>query len=133
MGANTARVAAGVRDPAAKSTEDVLDHHLQAFGAGDLSGILEDYTTDSVVIASDGAVLRGPAQVTPLLEAFIAEFGKPGASFSLDQKVVDGETAYITWSAETADNVYEMGTDTFWIHGGKILAQTFAVKANAKH
>ena len=71
MGENTAQVTAGVRDSVAKSTEDVLDHHLQAFGAGDLNGILEDYTTDSVVIASDGAVLRGPEQMAPLFQAFI--------------------------------------------------------------
>lgn len=133
MSKNPVEVAAAVRDTVARSTEDVLDHHLQAFGAGDLSGILQDYADESVIIAPDGSVLRGSEQAAPLFEALVAEFSKPGASFSLDQRVIDGETAYITWSAETADNVYELGTDTFWIHGGKILAQTLAVKANPKH
>ncbi len=132
MPRNQVEVAVGVRDPVAKSTEDVLDHHLQAFEAGDLSGILQDYTNDSVMITPDGTVLRGSVQMAPLFEAFIAEFSKPGASFRMGQRVIDGETAYITWSAETADNVYELGTDTFWIHDGKILAQTFAVKATPK-
>lgn len=132
MRETSAQRATSVRDPVARSTEDVLDHHLQAFGAGDLSGILQDYTNDSVIMTPDGAVLRGPEQATPLFEAFLAEFAKPGASFSLGQKVIDGETAYITWSAETADNVYELGTDTFWIHDGKILTQTFAVKTTPK-
>jgi ketosteroid isomerase-like protein len=132
MAESPVKVAAGVRDKADRSTEDVLDHHLQSFGAGDLSGLLRDYSDESVIIAPDGSVLRGSEQAAPLFRALIAEFSKPGASFSLDQRVIDGETAYITWSAETADNVYELGTDTFWIHGGKILAQTLAVKANPK-
>jgi ketosteroid isomerase-like protein len=132
MRETSAQATTGVRDPVVRSTEDVLGHHLQAFGAGDLSGILQDYASESVIITPDGAVLRGPGQAAPLFEAFVAEFSKPGASFSLGQKVIDGETAYITWSAETADNVYELGTDTFWIHDGKILTQTFAVKATPK-
>ena len=41
MAGDPAKVTTNVHDPAAKSTDDILDHHLQAFGAGDLSGILE--------------------------------------------------------------------------------------------
>ena len=67
-----------------------------------------------------------------LFEAFFKEFAKAGASFNLIQRVVDAEVAYIRWSAETADNVYELGTDTFFIRNGKIVAQTLAVKATAK-
>ena len=37
-----------------------------------------------------------------------------------------GRVRYIVWTAETADNVYEFGTDTFVIRDGKILAQSFA-------
>ena len=47
----------------------------------------------------------------PFFQALIAEFGKPGAVFSMNQQAVDGEYAYILWTAETADNVYEMATD----------------------
>ena len=129
---NRARVTPSVHDPVARSIEDVLDHHLQALEAGDLGGILQDYANESVIIASDGTVLRGPEQTASRLQALITEFGKPGASFSLDQRIIEGETAYITWSAETADNVYELGTDSFWIHDGKILAHSFAVKASPK-
>jgi ketosteroid isomerase-like protein len=115
----------------ASSTQDILNHHLQAFGAGDLSGVLEDYTDDAILITPD-AVLRGPQQMAPFFQAFFAEFAKPGASFSMGSTAIEGETAYITWTAETADNVYELGTDTFWIHDGKILTQTFAASAKPK-
>ena len=59
---------------------------------------------------------------------FFAEFAKPGASFSMRQQYVDGDYAYILWSAETADNSYEAATDTFVVRNGKIVAQSFAAK-----
>jgi hypothetical protein len=46
MAGDQAKVATNVHDPVAKATEGILNHHLQAFGAGDLSGILEDYTNE---------------------------------------------------------------------------------------
>jgi len=117
--------------PAAKATEEVLNHHLQAFGAGDLKGILEDYTDESVIITPKG-VLRSQEEMARFFEALFTEFAKPGASFSMDQQIIAEETAFIAWRAETADNVYELGTDTFWIHDGKILVQTYAAKATPK-
>ena len=33
----------------------------------------------------------------------------------------------------TAGNVYEIGTDTFVIRNGKIVAQTFAAKITPRH
>ncbi len=116
---------------AAPSTEEVLKHHLQAFGSGDLAGVLEDFGGESIIITPDG-VLRGPPEIEPFLKALLAEFAKPGTSFSMDQQVIEDETAYIAWRAETADKVYELGTDTFWIHDGKILVQTYASKTTAK-
>ena len=60
------------------------------------------------------------------------EFGKPGASFSMQEQRIDGEYAYIRWSAETADNSYEAATDTFVVRDGKIIAQSFAAKITPK-
>jgi len=36
----------------------------------------------------------------------------------------EGEYAYILWSAETTDTVYEVGRDTFVVRDGKIVAQS---------
>ena len=107
------------------STQDVLDHHLQCFGRGDLDGILADYSSTAVMFTADGP-LKNPAAIRPLFQAIFAEFGKPGASFSMKQQSVDGDYAFILWSAETADNVYEMGTDTFVVRHGQIVAHSFA-------
>jgi ketosteroid isomerase-like protein len=117
----------------AGSTASVLDHHLQTFGAGDLPGLLADYSDQSLVILLNGAVLRGVDQIkNALFVGLFAEFAKPGASFNLSQKVIEGDIAYITWSAETADNVYEFATDTFVIRNGQIVVQTVGFKMTAK-
>ena len=109
------------------STKDVLDHHLKCFGDGDLNGILSDYAPEAVLFTPDGP-LRGANALRSLFQAMIAEFGKPGAAFSLKRQSVEGDYAYILWTAETADNVYEVGTDTFVVRDGKIAAQSFTGK-----
>ena len=113
------------------STKDVLDHHLKCFGEGDLEGILSDYAP-SAVLFTPGGPLRGSDEMRPLFKAMFAEFGKPGAVFSMKQQFVDGDYAYILWTAETADNVYEVGTDTLVVRDGKIVAQSFAAKIRSK-
>jgi ketosteroid isomerase-like protein len=113
------------------STKDVVDRHLEFFGKGDLKGILSDYAPGAVLFTPDGP-LRGADAIRPLFQAMIAEFGKPGAVFSMKQQAVEGDYAYILWTAETADNVYEVGTDTFVVRDGKIVAQSFAGKISPK-
>ena len=115
----------------AASTQQVLDHHLQSFGTGDLNGILEDYTDGSIIITPDG-VYRSREEWSDFFSTLFAEFAKPGMSFSMDQQVVDGEIAFIRWSAGTAENTYELGTDTFLIRDGKIVTQTYAIKTTPK-
>ena len=113
------------------STKDVLDRHLKSFSEGDLKGILADYAPEAVMFTPDGP-LRGPDEMRPLFQALIAEFGKPGAAFTLKRQSIDGDYAYILWTAETADNVYEVATDTFVVRDGKIAAQSFTGKIRPK-
>jgi ketosteroid isomerase-like protein len=113
------------------STKDVLDHHLKAFDQGDLNGVLSDYAPDAIFFTKDGA-LKGVDAIRPLFEALIAEFGKLGATFKMKQQVVEGDYAYILWTAETADNIYELATDTFVVREGKIVAQSFTGKVTPK-
>jgi len=115
----------------ATSTQAVVNHHLQAFGAGDMNGVVADYAPDAVMIVPTG-VLRGVRGIRPLFQVLISEFAKPGATFDLQQQVIEGDVAYIRWVAETADNTYELGTDTFIVRRGKIVVQTFAFKATPK-
>ena len=110
-----------------QTTRDVLRNHLNSFGRGDLDGILADYSPTAILF-TPGGELAGVDAIRPLFVGLLAEFAKPGASFELKHESVNGDFAYILWSAETADNIYELATDTFVVRGGKIVAQSFAAK-----
>ena len=109
------------------STKDIIDHHLSSFGARDLEAILSDFAPNAVLFTSDGP-LKGVDAIRPLFVGMLAEFRKPGATFSLKKMFVEGEYGFILWSAETAENVYELGTDTFVVRDGKIVVHSFAAK-----
>jgi ketosteroid isomerase-like protein len=113
------------------STKDVLDNHLKAFDEGDLNGVLSDYAPGAVLFTKEGT-LKGVDAIRPLFEALIAEFGKPGATFNMKRQLVEGDYAYILWTAKTADNVYELATDTFVVREGKIVAQSFTANITPK-
>ena len=114
------------------STTDVLDHHIKCFGEGDLEGILADYAPDAILF-TPGGPLVGIKEIRPFYNAMLAEFGKPGTVFSMKLRSVVGDYSYVVWTAETADNLYEMGTDTQVVRDSKIVAQSFAAKITPKH
>ena len=116
---------------AAPTTQEVLTHHLNCFGNGDLDGTMADYTAESRFFTPDG-VLRGSEAIRRFFVSLFEEFAKPGISFEMLRQEVDGDTAYIVWKAETADNRFELGTDTFIVQNGKIVTQTFAGKISPK-
>ncbi len=114
------------------STKDAIDHHLKSFMEGDLKGVLSDYAPGAVLFTSNGP-LRGADEIRPFFQAMIAEFGKPGPAFNMKHQFIEDNCAYILWTAETADNVYELGTDTFVVRDGKIVAQSYTGKVTPKH
>ena len=107
------------------ATQDVLTHHLSSFG--NLTATMADYTAESRGFTPDG-LLRGPEAIRRFFAKLFEEFAKPGMSFEMLRQEVDGDTAYIVWKAETADNRFEVGADTFIVQNGKIVTQTFAGK-----
>jgi ketosteroid isomerase-like protein len=113
------------------STSDVLDRHLKSFAEYNIDGVLADYSSDAVLFTPTGP-LRGPDAIKPLFQALVSEFAKPGSSFTMQQRCIEGDHAYILWTAETADNSYEFATDTFVVRNGKIVAQSFAAKIKPK-
>ena len=94
------------------SAKDVADHHLKSFGERDPKGILSDYCTGYRPVHAartaqrarcDQVVVRGDA----------GGVQKTQSRFGLKQQFVEGDYAYILQETETADNVYELGSDTF--------------------
>src|SRR5215211_1386752 len=119
------------RTAATATTRAVVDHHLERFAALDVPGVVADYAPDAVLIVPTG-VLRGVLEITPIFQRLFAEFAQPGATFNLQQQVIEGEVAYIRWAAETPENTYALGTDTFFVRHGKIAVQTFAFTATPR-
>jgi len=113
------------------ATRNLLAHHLECFGKLDLAGTMADYADESTFF-SQGGVLHGSDAIRQFFGTLFEEFEKPGMSFDLLQQEVDGDTAYIVWKAESADNLFEIGTDTFIVQNGKIVTQTFAGKISPK-
>ncbi|HXJ86767.1 MAG TPA: nuclear transport factor 2 family protein [Candidatus Binatia bacterium] len=113
------------------STSDVLDRHLKSFAELNVDGVVADYSPDAVFFVPGGP-LKGPDAIKGFFEPLISEFAKPGSSFTMQLRCVEGDHAYILWTAETADNSYEFATDTFVVRDGKIVGQSFAAKIKPK-
>jgi predicted SnoaL-like aldol condensation-catalyzing enzyme len=92
---------------------------------------MADYTAESRFFTPDG-LLRGSEAIRRFFVRLFEEFAKPGMSFEMLRQEVYGDSAYIVWKAETADNRFELGTDTFIVQNGKIVTQTFAGKISPK-
>ena len=81
------------------STSDVLDRHLNSFAKYDLAGILADYSSDAVLFTPAGP-LRGPAEIKPLFQALVSEFAKPGSSFTMQHRSIEGDHARVETTVE---------------------------------
>jgi ketosteroid isomerase-like protein len=120
------------KEKAMISTKDVIDNHIRRFREGDIDGIVDDYSTDAVLFTPAGP-LKGRSEIKTLFQTLLAEFGKPGASEKVHTAIFEGDYAYLIWSGETADNLYELATDAFVVRSGKIAVQSFAAKITPKH
>ena len=104
------------------TTEAVLQHHLQAIFARDLDAIVSDFADDAVFFTPFGSS-KGPDQIRAAFAA-IMNLVTPEvmAEMKLGQQHIDGEFAYILWSAGAHITT---ASDTFCVRNGKIVLQTF--------
>jgi ketosteroid isomerase-like protein len=112
-------------NPYSGDTEAVVRHHLQAFVEQQgLDAILNDYA-DHACFLSEGRAYCGKPAIREFFEAFIAALPPQAiGQFTLRSLRVQGDVAYITWSAGPE---LPLGTDTFVVSKGRIVAQTFAM------
>ena len=83
------------------STSDVLDRHLKSFVEYDLDGVLADYSPDAVLFVPSGP-LKGPDAIRPLFQGLVSEFAKPGSSFTMQERYIEGDHAYILWNCRNS-------------------------------
>jgi ketosteroid isomerase-like protein len=106
-------------------TETVVRHHLQSFVEQQgLDAILADYADDACFL-SEGRAYCGKPAIREFFDGFIAALPPRAISeFTLRSLRVQGDVAYITWSAGPE---LPLGTDTFVVRQGRIVSQTFAI------
>jgi ketosteroid isomerase-like protein len=115
-----------------KSTAEVLAHHRKCFADRDIDRLLSGYSVDAVFFRVEGAS-RGIDAVRAIFEKLFVEFSKAGASITSKLREVEGDYAFLVWTAETPDNSYELASDTFVIRNGVIQMQAFTAKMQSKH
>jgi ketosteroid isomerase-like protein len=114
-------------NPNSHDTEAVVRQHLQAFVEQQgVDAILNDYADDACFL-SEGRAYCGKPAIGTFFEGFINAL-PPRAieQFTLRSLRVQGDMAYITWSAGAE---LPLGTDTFLVRNGRIVSQTFAMYA----
>ena len=111
------------------STESVVRNHLTTFLAQKgIPAIVADYAAGARLFTA-ARVYEGAAQIGEFFADFIRSLPVNGyARFALGSLRTDGDLAFITWSI--GDDV-PLGTDTFIVRDGRIVAQTVAFHARS--
>jgi uncharacterized protein (TIGR02246 family) len=104
-----------------RTPQEVFQHHAEALGAGDLDGIVGDYTDDAVFITPAG-VKRGKDGVREGFTQLLADV--PNADWTVPTQIYDGDALFIEWTATSAATKVEDGIDTFIFRDGMIRLQT---------
>lgn len=104
--------------------EQILMHHLVAFGENNVDEILKDYTEQSVIMTANGTI-KGLTEIRTFFKDFF-EVIPTGSSFTMKQKMIEGNVAYIAWASKSRTTEILMGTDTFVFEGDKIVYHTVA-------
>jgi hypothetical protein len=103
-----------------RTPEEVFQHHGEVLLAGDIDGIVSDYSDDAIFISPD-SLLRGKDGIR---QAFVKLVGDvPEAQWELSTVFVD-DILFLEWSAESAHTKVEDGIDTFVFRDGLIRVQT---------
>jgi len=108
-----------------ESTAQVLDHHWKAFGANDLEATMADYTEESILITPE-KTFKGLKEIRDNFVFAFTIFPKGSSTLKLRKSIVQKDVGYITWEATTPKMKKSFNTDTFIIHDGKIVRQTYA-------
>lgn len=105
----------------ARTPQEIFQHHAEVLIAGDLEGIVSDYSDDAVFITPNG-VLRGKDGVREGFTKLLSDV--PNAEWDVPTQIFEGDVLFIEWSAKAAGSRVEDGIDTFVFRDGQIAVQT---------
>jgi uncharacterized protein (TIGR02246 family) len=104
-----------------RTPQEVFQHHAEALIAGDLEGIVADYSDDAVFITPDG-VLRGKDGIREAFTKLLSDL--PSADWEVPTTIFEGDVLFIEWKAVSESTMAEDGIDTFVFRDGMIRVQT---------
>ena len=104
-----------------RTPQEIFQHHATALIAGDVDGIVADYTDDALFITPSGA-LRGKAGVREGFLSLLADL--PNAEWAVPTQVFEGDVLFIEWNAVAEKTRVDDGVDTFVFRDGAIAVQT---------
>jgi len=108
----------------ARTPEQVVKHHLDAFTHHDLEAVLSDYADDAIFIAPKQTV-QGKAALRKMFESFFANGNAKTPAAVFEAKVTaDGDVGYEHWVMNPGQPGSIEGTDAFVVRHGKILFHT---------
>jgi uncharacterized protein (TIGR02246 family) len=104
-----------------RTSQEVFQHHADALIAGDLDGIVADYTEDAVFITPDG-VLHGKDGIREAFTKLLSDL--PSAEWEVPTTIFEGDVLFIEWKAVSKNTMADDGIDTFVFRDGMIHVQT---------
>jgi hypothetical protein len=107
------------------STNEVWNHHIQAWEARSVEAIVSDYSDKSALVLNN-QIFKGQEQIAHVFTQLFKIFDD-GVN-RIDTPVLFDRFVYITWHFTPSGNEEVFGTDTFVIEDGKIVLQTIASK-----
>jgi ketosteroid isomerase-like protein len=110
----------------ARTPEQVVKHHWDAFSHHDIEAVLSDYADDAIFIAQNQTV-QGKAALRQMFGKYFSAPTSAASSTppSFDVKITsDGDVGYEHWVANAGKPGALEGTDAFVVRHGKILFHT---------
>jgi ketosteroid isomerase-like protein len=104
-----------------RTPQEVFQHHAEVLIAGDIDGIVEDYSDDAIFITPAGT-LRGKDGVRQGFEKLLSDL--PKAEWDVPTQIFEGDVLFIEWNAKSESSRADDGIDTFVFADGLIRAQT---------
>jgi ketosteroid isomerase-like protein len=104
-----------------RTPQQVFEHHAEALIAGDLEGIVADYSEDAIFITPDG-VLHGKDGVRQGFTKLLSDL--PSAEWQVPTTIFEGDVLFIEWNAKSDKTQALDGIDTFVFRDGQIRVQT---------
>ena len=96
---------------------------MDAFLRRDLNDIMSDFDEKAIMITSPDRKVTGADGIKEFYRQFLGEI-EEGTTFGVKQLTIEGDVAFLQWTATAPSSTINDGVDTFMMRDGHIYAQT---------